>query len=240
MTLDTLNYKMGQKIAIVGEPTKGKSTSILPNEELKIKGLTPEETIIISFSGKMLPIRGANKMYPKDKKISEGGRFMHLTDVKMLPKLIEYISTSRPEVKNIVLEDMQYSMANEFMSRAKENGFGKFVDIGVNFSNWMRTIQESRDNLYVWIIWHPEKDNAGNMKMKTIGNMVDTYLTPEGMMDLIFYADCEKSTNGKMNYFLVTNNDGRYPARTPNGMFKDLHIPNDLGLVRECLDEYYN
>lgn len=60
------------------------------------------------------------------------------------------------------------------------------------------------------------------------------------MMDLIFYADCEKSTNGKMNYFLVTNNDGRYPARTPNGMFKDLHIPNDLGLVRECLDEYYN
>ena len=230
---------MGQRIAIVGKPTKGKSTSVLPNADLNIKGLNPEETIILTFSGKMLPIRGANKLYPSDKKISEGGRFMHLTDVKHLPQIIQFINNNRPEIKNIVLEDMQYSMSNEFMARAKEKGYEKFTDIGVNFATWMKLLQDSREDLFTWIIWHPEEDKNGDLKMKTIGNMVDTYLTPEGLMDLIFYADCEKSADNKMNYFLVTNNDGVYPARTAPGMFEGLHIPNDLGKVRDAIEEYY-
>ena len=96
---------MGQRIAIVGEPTKGKSTSLLPNKDLKIEGLNPLETIIISFSGKQLPVKGANLLYPRDKKISEGGRFWHCTDVKTLPKVIDFIDKNLPNIKNIVLED---------------------------------------------------------------------------------------------------------------------------------------
>ena len=96
---------MGLKIGVIGEPTKGKSASILPNETLGIKGLAIEETIILSFSGKQLPVRGFNNLFPKDKKISEGGNFMHIKDIKALPDIIKYISEKRPEVKNIVLED---------------------------------------------------------------------------------------------------------------------------------------
>ena len=96
---------MGLKIAIVGEPTKGKSTGIFPNPDLKIKGLNPKETILLSFSGKQLPVRGANLMYPKDKKISEGGNYMNISDVKLLPNIIKSISETRKEIKNIVLED---------------------------------------------------------------------------------------------------------------------------------------
>lgn len=230
---------MGQRIAIVGAPTKGKSTSALPNKELNIEGLKPEETIIITFSGKQLPVRGANKLYPRDLAISKGGRFWYCEDVKHLPKVIKFISESRPEIKNILFEDMQFSMSNEYMARAKENGYNKFVDIGVNFAAWMRAVQDSREDLYCWIIWHPENAEKGLYNMKTLGGMVDSYLSPEGLMDLILHADCEKSGN-KMDYFLVTNNDGRYPARTPSGMFTDLHIPNDLGKVRKAIEEYYN
>lgn len=96
---------MGLRVAIVGEPTKGKSTGIYPNDQYNIKGLNPKETVILSFSGKQAPVRGANVMYPKDKKISEGGNHMHIQDVKALPKIINYISNERPEIKNIVLED---------------------------------------------------------------------------------------------------------------------------------------
>lgn len=230
---------MGQRIAIVGAPTKGKSTSALPNKDIGIEGLNPLETIIISFSGKQMPVRGANTMYPRDKKLSEGGRFWYCEDVKLLPKVIKYINDARPEIKNILLEDMQYSMSSEYMSRAKENGYGKFVDIGVNFAAWMKAIQDSRDDLFCWIIWHPENAEKNLYNMKTLGNMIDTYLNPEGLMDLIFHADCEKNSKGSMDYFLVINNDGKYPARTPNGMFADLHIPNDLGKVRKAIEEYY-
>lgn len=231
---------MGQRIALVGAPTKGKSTSVLPNKELGIEGLNPEETIIISFSGKLLPMKGANKLYPRDQKISEGGRFWYCEDVKTLPKLIKYINDNRPEIKNIVLEDMLYSMTFEYTSRAKEKDYGKFLDIGVNFTDWMKAIQSCRDNLYCWIIWHPENAQKGAFKMKTVGKMVDDWLEPEGLMDLIFYADCEKSPNGKMDYFLVTNNDGTYPARTAQGMFEELRIKNDLGVVRKAIEDYYN
>ena len=135
---------------------------------------------------------------------------------------------------------MQYSMSNEFMSRAKEAGYLKFQDIGKNFADWTTAVQNSRENLFCWIIWHPEKNAVGEYKMKTIGNMVDTYLTPEGLMDHIFYADCEKGAGNKMEYFLVTNNDGKYPARTAPGMFEDLHVSNDLGVIRKAIEEYYN
>jgi hypothetical protein len=230
---------LGQRIAIVGAPTKGKSTSYLPNPDIGVIGLNPAETVVITFSGKQLPVRGANKIYPKDKKISEGGNFMYCKDVKDLPAIITYISDKRPEIKNVVLEDMQYSMSNEYMARAKENGYNKFVDIGVNFASWMKKVQDSRDDMFCWIIWHPENAEKGLYNMKTLGNMIDSYLNPEGLMDLIFHADCEKSSDNKMKYYLVTNNDGRYPARTPSGMFEELHIPNDLGKVRKAIEEYY-
>ncbi|MCA9747895.1 MAG: hypothetical protein KC414_02200, partial [Romboutsia sp.] len=116
----------------------------------------------------------------------------------------------------------QYSMANEYMARAKEKSYDKFVDIGVNFESWMNAVQNAREDLNCFIIWHPEKDKDGNYKMKTVGNMVDQYLTPEGLMDIILYSASGKAANGNMEYGFVTNNDNVYPARSPIGMFDNL------------------
>ncbi len=231
---------MGLRIAVVGEPATGKSTGIFPNKDIGIKGLNPKETVILSFSGKQLPIRGANVMYPRDKKISEGGNHMHIQNVKALPDIIRFVSESRPEIKNIVLEDMQYSVAFEYMNRAKEKDYAKFIDIGVNFSRWMEEAQNAREDLKVFIIWHPEKDKEGVYSMKTVGNMISQYLTPEGLMDIILYTSHEKGANGAIEYYYITNFDGTYGARSPMGMFKELHIPNDLGYVVDKVNEYYN
>jgi hypothetical protein len=43
-----------------------------------------------------------------------------------------------------------------------------------------------------------------------------------------------------MMYQFVTNNDGQYPAKSPIGMFNELYIPNDLGVVSEIIDNYNN
>ena len=194
---------MGLKIGVIGEPTKGKSASIMPNENLGLKGLNPAETVILSFSGKQLPVKGANSLYPRDLKISEGGRFLHVKDVKSVPSIVKFISEKRPEIKNIVMEDAQYSMANEFMARAKESGYGRFTDIGVNFAAWMTAVENSREDLYCYIIWHPEKNSSGDYQMKTVGKMVQDYLTPEGLLDIILYADCEKDSSSNMKYFFI-------------------------------------
>lgn len=70
--------------------------------------------------------------------------------------------------------------------------------------------------------------------------MIDNYITIEGLMDIILYADCEKGADGKMKYFYITNNDGVFPARSPIGMFEEERIPNDLGLVADSIDKFYN
>lgn len=58
-------------------------------------------------------------------------------------------------------------------------------------------------------------------------------------MDIILYANCEKGSSGKMEYYYITNNDGVFPARSPQGMFEE-RIPNDLGYVAKKVDEFYN
>ena len=62
-------------------------------------------------------------------------------------------------------------MSFEFMKRAKENGYGKFADIGVNLGKVIEAARTSRRDLKVYFLWHPEKDNLGSLKMKTVGKM---------------------------------------------------------------------
>jgi hypothetical protein len=51
---------------------------------------------------------------------------------------------------------------------------------------------------------------------------------------------CSKEIeDGKANHFFVTNYDGTFNAKTPVGMFSELHIPNDLGVVNDAIRAYY-
>ncbi len=104
------------------------------------------------------------------------------------------------------------------MRRAKESGYGKFADIGVNTAKIVEAARNTRRDLKVYFMWHPEKDGSGNLKLKTVGKMVDDYLTLEGLFTVILYTKVEKGADGKMKYSFVTNNDGQYPAKSPIGI----------------------
>lgn len=76
--------------------------------------------------------------------------------------------------------------------------------------------------------------------MMTVGRMVNDYLTLEGLFSVILYTNVTKGNDNKIQYQFVTNNDGKYPAKSPIGMFPDLYIPNDLGYVSELVNNYNN
>ena len=222
-------------IAIVGDSGTGKSTSIYGNKELGLIGLDPKETGIINVAGKDLPFRGWKKLYTG--KFSETGNYLESSNSDNIAAAIKLVSEKRLDIKTLVIDDAQYIMAFEFMARAKEAGYGKFADIGVNIGKVMTAAKNSRSDLKVIFLWHPEKNDIGVPKMKTVGKMVDDYLTLEGLFTVIMYTKVSKIDN-KMVYQFVTNNDGRLPAKSPYGMFKDLNIPNDLGLVVKAVDAY--
>lgn len=228
---------MSNLIGIVGQSGTGKSTSYGQIPSLGIKGLDPKETVIINVAGKSLPFKGWKKNYTPFK--GKEGNYLQTYDWKLITKAIETVSASRPEIKNIILEDAQYILAFEFMNRAGEGGYKKFADIGVHFNKIRDAATIARDDLKIFALWHPEIDNEGKMKMKTVGKMVDDYLTPEGLFTVILYSKVDMEDK-KPKYSFVTNNDGQYPAKSPIGMFEDLEIPNDLGFVADAIDEYEN
>ena len=154
-------------IAVVGKSGTGKSTSYGQFPELGIKGLNPKETVVINVSGKDLPFRGWKKLYTG--KVSEEGHYFESSDAVQIAKVIDYISSNRKDIKNIVIDDSQYIMAFEFMRRAKENGYGKFADLGVNMGKIVESSRVCRNDLKVYFLWHPEQDRESGYKMKTVG-----------------------------------------------------------------------
>jgi len=223
---------MATSVAIAGTSGTGKSTSMGNIPELKIKGLDPKETYIINVSGKDLPFKGWKKLYN-----SENKNYIESSDPKVIVDVIIGVSSTRKEIKNIVLDDAQYLMAFEFMRRAKESGYGKFADIGVNLGKVLEAVRNARKDIKTYFLWHPET-SGDSFKLKTVGKMVDDYLTLEGLFTVILYTKVEKGSDNKIKYSFITNNDGIHPAKSPVGMFKDIELQNDLGLVSELIDKY--
>lgn len=138
----------------------------------------------------------------------------------------------------------QYTMSNEFMRRSKEKGFDKFTEIGKNAWSILNTGKTLRDDLKVFVLTHSDTvpgEFGSNpiIKIKTIGKLLDDKINPMGLFTVLLFTDVLKKDNGQMEYRLVTNNDGVYPAKSPMDMFEQ-YIPNDLNLVAETIDKYYN
>lgn len=229
-------------IAIVAESKSGKSTSLGNIPELGIKGVDPKETLLINVKGKPLPYAGWEEDYNAigfDKPPTTEN-YLESTDSGLIIKTMEYFSQNRPDIKNVIIDDFQYVIGDEFMATALKTGFEKFSRMGKNTYDILNTGLNLRSDMTFVILTHSEETRSG-YKIKTIGKMLDEKITLEGLFTVILYArSIRDSSTKKVSKQFVTNNDGEYPAGSPFGMFKELYIPNDLGLVIETAKNFYS
>ena len=129
-------------------------------------------------------------------------------------------------------------MALKYMAEADRKGYDKFVTYAKEQAAIITTAAKLRDDLIVFYMTHSEMSDDGDYKIKTIGKMVDNVIALEGLFQLVLYAG-KKTSGSKTSYRFITNNLGTYTAKSPPGMFSELEIPNDLGLVRESIINYY-
>jgi hypothetical protein len=61
----------------------------------------------------------------------------------------------------------------------------------------------------------------------------------EGLMSICLYTHVEENKDGTASYHLLTNRYKKFPAKSPDGMFEDIKIPNNLQLVLDKVNEYY-
>lgn len=217
-------------IGIVGSTGTGKSTAI--------KHLDPKETYIINVAKKELPFKGSEKLYNTENK-----NYKEIDDANEITRLLSVISEKAPHIKNIVIEDSNYIMGFNMVAKATETGFTKFSIMAKDMVELFRQARKLRDDLVIFYITHPETiEDAGEIigyKIKTAGKLIDNQVLLEGLLTVCLYTDVEEKKDGTAEYSFVTNRYKKMPAKSPDGMFEDLKIPNNLQLVVEKVREYY-
>lgn len=201
---------MGIPVLVMGETGSGKTYSI--------KNMNPDEVGIFSVEKGRLPFRGNFKVVPK-------------ANYSVINRVFK-----EPKLKKYVIDDSQYLLVNDYFDRAKETGYGKFTDMALSFRNLVHDVNmKLPDDVIVYFLHHTEYDtNSGRTKAKTIGKMIDSYLTLEGCFDIVLMTAIE---NGE--HFFLTQSDGYTTCKSPEGMFPDIKIPNDLSLVDKAIREYW-
>ena len=200
---------MGIPVMIMGESGSGKSCSL--------RNFDPNEVGIFNVASKPLPFR--KKMWMlNDSKYQE-----------IMAVLVQNKS------KCYVIDDAQYLMAFSLFDRANEVGYKKFTDVAVDFYNLVQTvIKLTSDDTIVYFLQHIERDDAGRIKAKTAGKMLDNQLTLEGLFSIVLLCEAK----GEEHYF-ITQSDGTNTAKSPMGLFDTVKIDNDLKLVDDTIRKYY-
>lgn len=228
---------MAELIAVVGESGSGKTSSL--------RNLNPEETFIISTTGKRPGVPGAKKKYPTfniDKETKEvSGNFYTTSKVDNVSKILSIIDKKMPNIKYIVCDDFQYFMAFESMDRCKEKSYDKFVEMAQHAYQVLKEGMNLRDDLYFVVLTH--QDNGGTdvepmYRIKTLGKMLNNTINLEGLFTYVFFARPIVGEDGKMQYKFLTNSDGTCTAKTPMGLFEDLYIDNDLKYIIDSIEKY--
>lgn len=198
---------MGIPILIIGESGAGKTTSLrnFPADKVQIFGVT----------GKMLPFK--NKLpYIKNATYEDIGREL-----------------KKQEKKVYIIDDSQYLLAFELFARVKEAGYTKFTDIAVRFKKMLDYINTLPDDVRVYLLHHSETTELGKIKAKTVGKMLDSQLTIEGLFNIVLHA----TTLDNKHVFETTTHGGSI-AKAPLEMFPEI-IENDLYEVDKIICNYW-
>ena len=221
--------------AIVGESGTGKSTSL--------RNLNPEETFIISTTGKPLPFRAWKKKYIpikiEGKNVS--GNYYVSSKWDQILKILQIIDKMMPQIKQVIIDDFQYVLSYEFVDRATEVGYTKFSELAQHAMEILRYSEKMREDCKMIFLTHSENvgDNVNpKFVIKTVGKLLSEKVTLEGLFTYIFFTKVSEGDSGRMEYKLITNNDGTCVAKTSFGMFEDLEIDNDLNEIIHVIDAY--
>ena len=224
---------MANLIAIVGSSGTGKSSSI--------RNLDSTQTFIVNVASKPLPFKGWRSKYSVWNKDNPTGNYINTSNVQTIGQILNYINTKRPEIKNVIIEDSQYLMGFEYMDRAQEKGFQKFTDIAQKFYSVLKAAIMMRDDLNVVLTCHSENVGTADepqLKIKTLGKMIDNSITVEGLFTYVFFTAIRKGEDDKPEYVFQTHSDGTTTAKSPMGCFEEDYIPNDLQYVIDKIKEY--
>ena len=211
---------MKPNIIVVGPSGSGKSTSL--------SSLNPKTTAVLNTERKQLPFKNAKDfMNVPIKSVSE----FH----SALDKAME-----SDKIKTIVIES--FTSLIEIIFREADIRYKGF-DVWSYYNKEIDKILDKSKNSDKYVIFTAidgvyDGDNGVEERYVAVdGNRWKKRVEKEFVIAL--FTDVHKGDEG-VSYRFRTNTTGRDSAKSPMGMFDNLHIPNNLGKVVEACEEYYS
>lgn len=226
---------MSNVICLAGLSNTGKSTSF--------KYMDPQETFIVSCTNKQLQIPGFKKKYPKFA-VSGGkpvGNWYVSNNYENLQKILKLVSTARPEIKTVIIDDINYCLSNEIMENAMEKGFEKFTRQAKNYYDLITNAGNLRDDLTVVLVSHIINDGTDmepSWKLYSSGKMLDKTVNIDGLFSYIIYSDKYVDENDEVQYRFMTRTNGNDTCRSVAGCFADKYIEPNLKLVIDTINKF--
>ena len=205
---------MGIPVLLIGKSGTGKSRSM--------KNCVGKDFGLIRVLNKPLPFRG---------KIA-GNVCSDYAKIKAAIKSPQW-------PKSIVIDDAGYLITGQFMDGHSTTGkgnavFGLYNQMADDFYRMIRCIaDETPADRIVYVIMHEDTNEFGDIKPKTIGKLLDEKVCLEGMFTIVL-----RSVKGERYAFVTQARDGAV-SKSPDDMFPEIEIDNDLLMVDNTIREYY-
>lgn len=218
---------MSYATLVLGESGTGKTCSL--------RNLDPNDVLLIQPVRKPLPFRSKGWREFQANTIGDiknaKGSILVCSDAKKICVAMRH--TTKPIV---VLDDWQYLLASQFMARRNERGFDKFTDIGGAGFDVAQCASELAHNQRVYILAHTHTDEQGQIRIKTLGKLLDDKVVVEGMFTTVLRTHVDPGAN---KYVFTTQNNGHDTVKSPMGLFEANEIENDLAKVDALICDYY-
>lgn len=216
---------MAKLVYVYGKSGSGKSRSL--------KNFGSEEIFYINTIGKDLPFRNKFKYSYVPLSVSAG-------QLTVSEKVMRALQKMPDTIKTVVIDDAGYIMSDMFMNghslpRKGATSFDLYNDIADSFYRILQYICFVMPNdVIVYILMHEERTDFGETKFLTIGKLLDQKVCLEGMATVVLRCVCEGN-----EHFFRTQTDGLDLAKSPEDMFSDNKIENDLKAVDTIIREFY-
>ena len=206
---------MGIPVYIYGKSGSGKSRSM--------KNFSEDEILLVNVEAKPLPFRSKFKYVLKTDNID--------TIIQQMKKM---------PCKTAVIDDAGYLMTHFFMKHHRNKSgnasFEMYDNIADMMYNLIRDIKTKLpDDVIVYLMLHEDKNDYGDVKLLTLGKLLDSKVNLQGMVTICLRC---MSENGK--HFFRTVTDGSDITKAPEEMFSDAEIENDLKAVDTAIRESWN